>query len=389
VPASRQNDRWKERIMDNLTDTNRFWNEKTRHLIPYTPGEQPRDQAYIKLNTNENPYPPPAEVLQAIQSYPPERIRLYPDPTSLKLRTSLAEYFGLDKAGVFVGNGSDEVLAMAFQAFFTSRRDLAADSNSAAKDLPPAEKIAFADITYSFYPVYARFYDVPFRLIKLDEDFTLPLAACLEKSAGLVIANPNAPTGIAADLDTLAAIAAADRDRLVIIDEAYVDFGAASAVGLLDQFDNILVIQTCSKSRSLAGLRVGYALAAPGLIEGLERIRDSFNSYTLDSLAQAAATAAFGAAEWFVSTRNKIIATRERTAAFLQELGFQVLPSSANFLFVRHPACSGADLYKGLRQAGILVRHFRLPRIENFLRISIGTDLDMDQLVKILPSLLA
>jgi histidinol-phosphate aminotransferase len=255
--------------------------------------------------------------------------------------------------------------------------------------LPPSECLAFPDVTYSFYPVYARFYDIPFRLIRLNDDFSLPISACLEPSAGLVLANPNAPTGISASLGEIASIAAADRNRLLIVDEAYVDFGGDSAVSLMSEYDNILVIQTCSKSRALAGLRVGYALGAPGLVEGLERVRDSFNSYTLDCLAQTAAIAAFDASEWFEQTRRKIILTREKTAQSLRILGFQVLPSSANFLFVRHPVRSGADLYRDLRHAGILVRYFKLPRIENYLRISVGTDAQMDKLVEALSSLLA
>jgi histidinol-phosphate aminotransferase len=354
--------------------------------VPYVPGEQPRDRAFIKLNTNENPYPPPPEVVEAIQMYPQERMRLYPDPTSRALRQKLAAYFGMAEANIFVGNGSDEILAMAFQAFFSNRQDLGLTD---AEDPEPARRLAFPDITYSFYPVYARTYDIPYRLIPLAEDFSLPVAACLEPSAGLVLANPNAPTGIAISLDAIAKIAAADRNRLVLVDEAYVDFGAESAIRLLSEHDNILVVQTCSKSRSLAGLRVGYALGAAGLIDALERVRDSFNSYTLDSIAQVAATAAFGAAGWFEQMRAHIIATREKTARTLQSLGFQVLPSSANFLFARHPDYMGASLYQNLRQSGILVRHFQLPRIESFVRITIGTDDEMGKLIEVLAALLA
>lgn len=366
------------------SDARRFWNQKTSQLIPYVPGEQPRDRVFIKLNTNENPYPPPDEVLQAIRSYPAERFRLYPDPASHQLRQTLAAYFGLAESGVFVGNGSDEILAMAFQAFFTSRPDLERSARPGTPSLPPADCIAFPDVTYSFYPVYARTYDVPYRLIKLNPDFSLPLDQCLEPSAGLVLANPNAPTGMAISLPDLASLAAVDRDRLIVVDEAYVDFGASSAVSLLADYDNILVVQTCSKSRSLASLRVGYALAAPELVEGLERVRDSFNSYTLDSLAQVAAIAAFGAADWFEQTRSRIIATREQTASSLQKLGFQVLPSSANFLFARHPSYQGAALYQDLRQAGILVRHFSQPRIEDYIRITIGTGQEMEKMVAVL-----
>jgi histidinol-phosphate aminotransferase len=372
-----------ERHMTNDADARRLWNRKTHSLIPYVPGEQPRDRAFIKLNTNENPYPPALEVMQAVRDFPAERLRLYPDPTSLKLRQCLAAYYGVAEKQIFVGNGSDEILAMAFQAFFRSRCEIDASGKK------PQDCLVFPDITYSFYPVYARMYDIPYRTVRLGNDFSLPLAACLEPSAGLVLANPNAPTGIAIGLEDLAALAASDRNRLVLVDEAYVDFGAESAIALLDRFDNILVVQTCSKSRALAGLRVGFAFGDPALIEGLERVRDSFNSYTLDSLAQSVATAAYASPGWFETTRARIIATREKTAAGLAELGFEVLPSSANFLFVRHTGFSGEHLYRELRREGILVRHFRLPRIEDHLRITIGLPEDMAKLVGCLREIVA
>ncbi|HBP39025.1 MAG TPA: histidinol-phosphate transaminase [Clostridiales bacterium] len=373
--------------MTEESSARRFWGRKTRELIPYVPGEQPRERTFIKLNTNENPYSPASAVDQALRSYPPERIRLYPDPASTQLRNVLAEYYGWPASGIFVGNGSDEVLALAFQAFFNSRADLGR-AGAALQDFLPGECLVFPDITYSFYPVYARMYEIPFRTVPLREDFSLPIEDLLQPSAGLILANPNAPTGIAVGTDVLAALAAADPDRLLIIDEAYVDFGAESAVSLLDRFDNLLIVQTCSKSRSLAGLRVGCALGAPALIEGLERVRDSFNSYTVDSLAQVAAAAAFSDAGWYERTRARIIATRERTAAALRTLGFQILPSSANFLFVSCPRRPARQLYQELRREGILVRHFNLPRIDNYLRITIGKDEDMDQLTETLRQLL-
>lgn len=383
--------------MSDNSKARRLWAHKTKMLTPYVPGEQPRDRTFIKLNTNENPYPPALPVLQVIRSFPADHVRLYPDPGSQKTRQALSAYYDLPETHIFVGNGSDEVLAIAFQAFFNSRAALGKTAVETGGFAPldgtsgcsPAECIVFPDVTYSFYPVYAQMYDIPYRTIPLNADFSLPVAALREPSAGLVLANPNAPTGMAVGLDVLADLAGSDPDRLLIIDEAYVDFGAESAVALLKQFDNILVVQTCSKSRALAGLRIGYAMGAPELIEALERIRDSFNSYTLDSLAQAAATAAFAETEWFEKTRSRIIATREKTSAELLALGFQVLPSCANFLFVRHPACPGLELYQKLRQAGILVRHFRLPRIENFLRITIGNDDDMAQLIVALRSILS
>jgi histidinol-phosphate aminotransferase len=366
--------------MTQANDASRFWNRKTQNLIPYVPGEQPRDRVFIKLNTNENPYPPAPAVLQAVRDFAAERLRLYPDPSSLELREKLADYYGLTVSQTFAGNGSDEILAFAFQAFF---ENTAGGQPAAARDC-----IVFPDITYSFYPVFARMYEIPYRTVCLDDQFRLPLQQLCEPSAGLVLANPNAPTGIAISLEELARLASCDPDRLIIVDEAYVDFGAESAVSLLDRHDNILVVQTCSKSRALAGMRIGFALGSPALIEGLERVRDSFNSYTVDRLAQAAAVAAFQAEDWFETTRARIIATRERTSQALTQLGFHVFPSSANFLFASHPAATGEQLCRSLRQAGILVRHFKLPRIENFLRISIGSDEDMEQLIHALRGIL-
>jgi len=354
-------------------DARRLWSRKVHGLTPYVPGEQPRDRVFIKLNTNENPYPPAPGVIEAIQTFPVERLKLYPDPTGLATRTALADYHGVALDQVFVGNGSDEVLAMAFQAFFNHHVDPAMAGAS--------EQIIFPDITYSFYPVYARLYDIPYRTVALAEDFSMPLASLKAPSAGIVLANPNAPTGIALPLEGIRSLAAADRDRLVLVDEAYVDFGGESAVALLPEFDNILVIQTLSKSRSLAGMRIGFAIGDPHLIHALERIRDSFNSYTLDSLAQTCAIAAFADGPWFETTRARIMATRQRTTQALENLGFLVLPSSANFIFIRHDRLKASDLYTCLRDAGILVQHFKQPRIENFLRVSIGTDPEMDAFI--------
>lgn len=364
-----------------IRDARRLWSKKTQDLTPYIPGEQPRDRQFIKLNTNENPYPPAPGVLETLQSFPVERLKLYPDPTGLKLKTTIAEYYGLPIDKVFVGNGSDEVLAMAFLAFFNR----AADPKAAQS----TEQIVFPDVTYSFYPVYTNLYEIPFRQVPLNEDFSIPVESFKEPSAGIVLANPNAPTGIALPLDEIAQLAAADRDRLVMVDEAYIDFGGESAVSLLPEFDNILVIQTMSKSRSLAGLRVGFAFGDPALIAALERVRDSFNSYTLDALAQACALASFKDGYWFETTRAQIMATRQQTTEALEKLGFKVLPSAANFIFVSHARYAGDLLYQKLRDAGILVRHFKQPRIENFLRISIGTDQEMTALIAALEQILA
>ena len=368
--------------MTGNSDARRLWSRKACTLTPYVPGEQPQERILVKLNTNENPYPPPYAVQKAICAYPADRLRLYPDPASRNLRRALADYFVLAEQQVFVGNGSDEILAFAFQAFFNSH-----DPAGFAPD--PSACIVFPDITYSFYPVYARMYDVPCRTVPLDSRFRIVPEDLKAPSAGIVLANPNAPTGIAVGLDVLEELAGSDPNRLLLIDEAYVDFGAESAVPLLARHDNILIVQTLSKSRALAGLRVGFALGSPSLIEALERVRDSFNSYTLDSLAQAAAIAALGSAEWFESTRARIMATREKSVNALLKLGFDVLPSDANFIFACHRAFTGEILYRALRQKSILVRHFKLPRIEDYVRITIGSEEDMDTLAEALSNIIA
>ncbi|NLM76537.1 MAG: histidinol-phosphate transaminase [Ruminococcaceae bacterium] len=362
---------------DDSQSARRFWNSKTKALIPYVPGEQPRDRIRIKLNTNENPYAPAPEVMSALAEINSAELRLYPDPGSLELRQAISAYFGCKTDEVFVGNGSDEVLAMAFQAFFEP-----------TGSGPAVQAITFPDVTYSFYLVYARYYNLNWRTIPLDENFQVPLSAFASPSGGIILANPNAPTGIALSLDAIAWLAGQDRNRLIIVDEAYVDFAEASAVALLGEYDNLLIIQTLSKSRALAGLRLGYALGAPALIEALERVRDSFNSYTVDRLAQTAGKAAFEASAWFEQSRRRIIASREKLADELRERHFTVLPSSANFLFVSPPGRSGLDFYRGLRQAGILVRHFKQSRVDAYVRISIGTEDDMDTLVRVIDEML-
>jgi len=358
-------------------DARRFWSDKTGSIVPYVPGEQPRERL-IKLNTNENPYPPSPMVTDALKAVDTDRLRLYPDPSSVKLRQAIADYFNLDLRQVFMGNGSDEILAFCFQAFFNP-----------GPSADPGREVVFPDITYSFYPVYARLYDIPFRTVRLRPDMGVPVEPLMAPSAGILLANPNAPTGRAMDLDTIEQIAASDPDRLLIIDEAYVDFGADSAVALLARHDNILVVQTFSKSRSLAGMRLGYALGAPELIEGLERIRDSFNSYTIDMLAQIAGQAAIEDGAWFETNRHRVIATRDWTVAALAGLGFDVVPSAANFVFARHPRHSGLQLQLALRSHGILVRHFNNPKTADFLRISIGTDKEMKALETALAAILS
>ncbi|MCL2070239.1 MAG: histidinol-phosphate transaminase [Treponema sp.] len=351
-----------------------YWNEKTRNLQPYVPGEQPKDKKLIKLNTNENPYPPSPKAIEAIKKAAAESLRLYPDPACTELRETAAARYGLDAAQVFAGNGSDEILAFAFAAFFDTSHD--------------AEPILFPDITYSFYPVYAALWGIPCKTIPLGEDFSIDTAPYLEKSGGVIIANPNAPTAIALSVEELKRIAeAAGRNRRVLIaDEAYIAFAGGQGLGgsfasmlpFINEFPNLLVIRTLSKDASLAGLRTGFAFGNAELIEGLCRIRDSFNSYTLDRLALAGAAAAIKDASYYDEINSRIIATRGRVASGLETLGFRVLPSQANFLFASPPAIGGKEFFTALRERGILVRHFNKERIADFLRISIGTDDEMD-----------
>jgi len=347
-----------------------YWNERTRGLSPYVPGEQPRERKYIKLNTNENPYPPSPATLAAIREAASDSLRLYPDPTALELRKAIAERYCTSPERVFVGNGSDEILAFVFSAFFESG--------------PGAAPVLFPDISYSFYPVYAELWDVSFTTPELTEDFSIKVDDYLVPSGGVIFPNPNAPTGRALSLADVLRVAAYQgrENRVVVVDEAYVDFGAESAVGSVSNYPNLLTVHTLSKSRSLAGLRVGFAIGQEELIEGLLRVRDSFNSYTLDRCALAGAAAAMADYGYYEEVNRRVAATRDRAAAALAALGFQGPPSSANFLFVRHPAVRGEDLFKGLRERGILVRHFKKPRIGEYLRISVGTDEEMDALVK-------
>ncbi|NLY19370.1 MAG: histidinol-phosphate transaminase [Clostridiaceae bacterium] len=349
----------------------RFWSKTTKCITPYVPGEQPRDKKYIKLNTNENPYPPSTRVYDAIRDANNSSIRLYPDPDATELKSALSAYYKVGADEVFVGNGSDEVLAFCFPAFF-NREDA----------------ICFLDITYSFYPVYAEFFGVDYKTVSLRSDFTVPLDDFPECTRGIFLANPNAPTGIALDVTEIEALVERLPNTLIIVDEAYVDFGARSMVEITKKHDNLLVVQTFSKSRQMAGLRVGYAIGNTGLIEGLKRIKNSFNSYTLDRIAQKAAVAALEDDQYFIRTCEKIIKTREDAAKKLMELGFKVLPSKANFLFISHDKFSGKEIFSGLKREGILVRHFPRPRIDNWLRITIGTDEEMNILIEKLKDLM-
>jgi histidinol-phosphate aminotransferase len=347
----------------------RFWNKLVATLDPYVPGEQPRIQNLVKLNTNEHPYGPSPKVLAAIAAHTNDSLRLYPDPTALVLRQAIAKRCGLTPEHVFVGNGSDEVLGHVFHAL-----------------LKQEAPVWFPDITYSFYPVYCGLYQIKFRAIPLDEHFKILVkdylpASGVVASGGIIFPNPNAPTGRANSLNEVEQIVAANPDIVVVVDEAYVDFGAQTAATLIEKYPNVLVVRTLSKSHSLAGLRVGYALGHPDLVQGLDRVKNSFNSYPLDNLALAGATAAIEDLEYFETTRNAVICSRDALTVGLQSLGFEVLPSAANFVFARHPGHKGADLAAGLRAKNILVRHFNKPRISDFLRITIGTDAQCAQLL--------
>lgn len=347
---------------------NPLWSDKTNTLQPYTPGEQPKGiENLIKINTNECPYPPSPKVLAAIREAASASLRLYPDPEGTCARAAFAKRNGLDISQVFVGNGSDEVLGMAFLAFFDKKK-----------------RVLFPNITYSFYPVYCNLFSVDYREIPLMPDLSVDVHAFCESKGGVCLANPNAPTSLALPLAMIEEILKAHPDEVVMIDEAYVDFGAQSAVSLIDRYENLLVVQTLSKSRALAGLRVGFAAGNAALIEGLNRVKNSFNSYTLDRLGLAGAAAALEDELYFTEITGKIIGTRQRVADALRNMGFDVPESRANFLFVEHAKKRAADLFALLRENGVIVRYFNKPGIDNRLRISIGTDAEMDRFLKIM-----
>ena len=352
----------------------RFWSKVVGTLTPYVPGEQPKIANLIKLNTNENPYPPSPKVLAAIQAElgaDAARLRLYPDPNADLLKAAIARTYDITAPQVFVGNGSDEVLAHVFMALLKHERP-----------------VLFPDITYSFYPVYCGLYGIDYRTVPLADDFTIDPTDYAQPNGGIIFPNPNAPTGCQIGVDAIKQILAANRDSVVVVDEAYVDFGGKSAISLVDRHDNLLVVHTLSKSRSLAGLRVGFAVGDPALIEALERVKNSFNSYPLDRLAIVGAVAALEDSGHFEQSRQAIIASRDTLTAALTQLGFEVLPSAANFIFARHPQYDAAQLAQALREKNIIVRHFKLPRIDQFLRITVGTDAECAALVAALRNIL-
>lgn len=336
---------------------NPLWSQLARELAPYVPGEQPRVANLVKLNTNESPFGPSPLALEAMRASAAEILRLYPDPDATELRKVLATHHGVKPEQVFVGNGSDEVLAHAFVAL-----------------LKQPKPLLFPDVTYSFYPVWAQLFDLICATVPLDSEMRIRIEDYRREAGSIVIANPNAPTGIALPRAAISQLLEEHPDIPVLIDEAYVDFGGESAVPLIADHPNLLVVQTMSKSRALAGLRVGYALGDVGLIEALRRVKDSFNSYPLGRIAQAGATASVRDEAYFRECCARVIAGREAMARELIGLGFDVLPSSANFVFAKHPARSGADLAAALRERAVLVRHFKKPRTAPYLRITIGTE---------------
>ncbi|MBY7142236.1 histidinol-phosphate transaminase [Virgibacillus sp. NKC19-3] len=338
-----------------------FWSTLAKRTEPYVPGEQMDKQDIIKLNTNENPYPPSPNVIDAIKHELDQKLNLYPSPTADQLKRDIATYYNLSQDNIFVGNGSDEVLAFSFMAFFE-----------------PGKAIRFPAISYSFYPVYAKLFQISYEEVPLNRDFTLPVEAFFQSEGGVIFPNPNAPTSIYLDLKGVTEILENNPNQVVVIDEAYIDFASKSAASLIHQYDNALIVQTMSKSRSLAGLRIGFAMGNPDLIEALTRIKDSFNSYTLDRLAIAGAEAAVKDTDYFTATIEKVIHTREWVVTEMKKRGFYVLPSQANFIFASHYHRTAEEVYTKLKQNDVLVRHFKKPGIDNYLRITIGTDEDME-----------
>ena len=347
------------------------WEENVRKVIPYTPGEQPKIKNIIKLNTNENPYPPAPAVEGALRNMDADAFRKYPDPGCSRLVNAIADSYKVDKDNVFVGVGSDDVLSMAFLTFFNSNKS-----------------VLFPDITYSFYDVWAQLYRIPYEQIPLKSDFTIEPSDYFRENGGIVIANPNAPTGVELPLPAIEEIVKRNPDVVVIVDEAYVDFGGESALPLIDKYDNLLVVQTFSKSRSMAGMRIGYAFGSKKLIGYLSDAKFSFNSYTMNMPSLELGALAIEDRDYFEKTRSMIIRTRERTKEELSKLGFVFADSKTNFIFAMHPDRPGKELFEYLRQHDIIVRRFDLPRISEYLRISIGTDEEMDTLISVLKEII-
>lgn len=343
------------------------WENNVRKVVPYTPGEQPKASGMIKLNTNENPYPPSPKVIRAIREFDAEKLRLYPDPTASVLVNALAERYEVKPEQVFVGVGSDDVLAMCFLTFFNSKKP-----------------ILFPDITYSFYDVWADVFRIPYVTLPLDEHLCIQKEDYYRENGGVIFPNPNAPTGVLLELSEIEDIIKHNPDVICIVDEAYIDFGGVSALPLIEKYDNLLVVQTFSKSRSMAGSRIGYVFGNERLIKYLNDVKYSFNSYTMDQVTLAAGAASLADEEYFQETLHKITATRERMKKELSELGFTMPDSKSNFLFISHPTVPAKELFEALREKHIYVRYFDKPRIDNMLRVTIGTDEEMDQFIAFL-----
>ncbi len=349
----------------------KFWSELTTQLQPYEAGEQPQDQQYLKLNTNENPHPPSQKVLSRITECASDVLRLYPDPEANNLKNAISTLYSIETNKIFVGNGSDEVLAFSFMAFFKQHKP-----------------ITFPDISYSFYPVYCKLFEIEYNCFELNTNFEIDINDIPKDNGGIIFPNPNAPTSLYLDITTIETLLNNNKESVVIVDEAYIDFGGQSCITLVDKYPNLLVIQTLSKSRSLAGLRVGFAVGNSELIEGLERVKNSFNSFPLDLLAIEGGVAAIDDTAYFARCRDDIINTREWFTSELTKLSFTVLPSKTNFVFVKHKTQSANELYLQLKQHGILVRYFNKPKINEYLRITIGLRQDMVKFLETLQLLL-
>lgn len=343
----------------------KLWTENLRDIEPYVPGEQSSDKDIIKLNANENPYPPSPKALEAMKNFDIAELKKYPNANSAPLKAALADYYNVDMKNVFVGNGSDDVIAIAFQALFNS-------------NLP----IAYPDLTYSFYPVWCRLFGIPFKTYPVDDAFRINPEDYKEKNGGVVIPNPNAPTSIGEGPDFVRKIMEYNRDSVVIIDEAYVDFGGVSSIPLISEYENLLVTGTFSKSRSLAGLRIGFAIGSERLVSVLEAVKNSYNSYTVDSISIEIGRASVLDDAYFKDTCRKIMNTRQRVAEELRALGFSLPDSSANFLFVTHDKLSMKEMFEYLKEKKVFIRYFAIPRIDNYVRITVGTDDEMDVLLK-------
>ena len=347
------------------------WADKLRQIDPYVPGEQPKLKNFIKLNANENPYPPSPKAMEAIKNFDSTSLKLYPDSNATKLKETLASYHGVKKENIFLGNGSDELIAIAFMSFFNS-------------DKP----VLFPDITYTFYKVWCSLFSIPYETPALKEDFSIDPDDYKKANGGVIIPSPNAPTGLFQGLEFVRKILKNNPDSIVIIDEAYVDFGAESALPLLKEFDNLVIARTFSKSRSMAGLRIGYAVASEELINTMEAVKNSYNSYTIDAITIEAASASVEDDEYFKETTSKVIATRERTSAELKKLGFKVYDSYTNFILAEHSEKSAKFIFEKLKERSIFIRYFNLPRIDNCLRITIGTDEEMDAMINAMKEIL-